>query len=248
MERKTIASVLIVAALAIAAIFGAVTSHTVAAQATTPTAPADASMPQPPQDRGPRGDRDGGMGDQDLAAALGIDVATLQTARQTADAEALKQAVSAGLLTQEEADQMTANQINGAAGRPAGRPAGGQGRMDWRGDAGIDREALLAKALGISTDQLQAAQQKAFETGLDRAVTDGKMTQDQADLMKARNALVANEKFQASMQSAYQAAVQQAVTDGVLTQTQADQILKDGAGMGFAGGRGGPGGFGPHGR
>ena len=77
------------------------------------------------------------------------------------------------------------------------------------------------------------------------------MTQEQADLEKGRNALVANQDFQASMKSAYEAAVQQAVSAGVITQAQADLILADNNakdfGMGFAGFGGGRGGHGGHG-
>ena len=51
----------------------------------------------------------GGVSDQDLAAALGITVEKLQAAYTTATNEALTQAVSAGLITQAQADQIKAN-------------------------------------------------------------------------------------------------------------------------------------------
>ena len=155
----------------------------------------------------------------------------LQAAYAAANTEALKDAVSKGLITQDQADKMTAKGIDQ-------RPLGGFGRL---ATGGIDYNALLANALGISADQLQAAYTQALNTNLDNAVKAGMLTQAQADLEKGRNALSNNAKFQASLQSAYEAAVKQAVTDGVITQAQADQILKDQSGKGF------PGGFGPQG-
>lgn len=189
-----------------------------------------------------------GTQDQALATALGIDLTKLQAAYTTATGEALKQAVTAGLITQAQADQIAAN----------GGRFEGLGR--FANASTIDYNALLAKALGITTDQLQAAKQKAYYAGLDSAVTAGNLTQAQADLMKARYALSNSTKFQDSMKTAYETAIKQAVTDGLITQAQADQILKDQKGMGMGmggmlggpemGGRGGPGMGGPggHGR
>jgi hypothetical protein len=84
---------------------------------------------------------------------------------------------------------------------------------------------------------------------LDTAVTNGSITQAQADQAKGSYALENNAKFQASMKSAYEAAVNQAVADGVITQAQADLILKNSNALHFGGmgGFGGPGGFGGRG-
>lgn len=186
-------------------------------------------------ERGPKGNS--GAQDQNLATALGIDLTKLQAAYQTATDEALKQAVSEGLITQAQADQIKAR--------------GGRFEGLGRGiDAStIDFNALLAKALGITTDQLQAAKQKAYYAELDSAVTAGNLTQEQADLMKARYALAHSAKFQDAMKTAYEAALKQAVSDGLITQAQADQILADQKGIGLGGMRGGPemGGRGGHG-
>jgi hypothetical protein len=56
-------------------------------------------------------------------------------------------------------------------------------------------------------------------------VAAGKLTQEQADAMKARQALSTSSKFQSAMKSAFEAAVKQAVADGLITQAQADKIL-----------------------
>ncbi len=220
---------------------GALVYNNVLAQATTPT-PAVPGQAQPGLGKGP-GMR-GGYSEQDLATALGIDLTKLQAAYKAANTEALKEAVSLGLITQAQADQITARGIDN---RPLGGFFFGQ-----QGSSSINYNALLANALGISTDQLQAAYTKAFNTSLDNAVKAGTITQAQADLEKGRYALGNDAKFQASLKSAFEAAVKQAVTDGVISQAQADQILKaesNAGAPGFLGGfdgfRGGPGGFGP---
>ena len=166
----------------------------------------------------------GGYTNEDLANALGISVDELNAAYQKATSAALDQAVKAGLITQAQADQFRAN---GSA-----FPIGGL-RGDWLSQNGIDYDALLADALGITKEKLQAAYTQAYNARIDQAVTDGNLTQDQADLMKGQHALFSSESFRSSMQSAFEATVKQAVTDGVITQSQADQILKNGTGMGF---------------
>jgi len=174
----------------------------------------------------------GAANDADLATALGIDATKLQEAYKAAWAEALKQAVAKGTITQSQADQMTQNGNMRGFGREG----------NWLASAGIDFNALLAKQLNITTDQLMAAYAKAFTAKIDQAVKDGKMTQEQADLAKGRYSLSTNQKFQDALKAAYEAAVNQAVKDGVITQAQADQILKNSTGPGFGpfmGGRGG---------
>ncbi len=115
-----------------------------------------------------------------LAAALGISVDALETARDAA----LAQALADGQITQEEYDQIQARQA----------------LKDY-----IDREATIAEALGITLTELQAAQdagqhipdlldelgidheefqanlRAAHEAALAQAVADGAITQEQAD-------------------------------------------------------------------
>jgi ribosomal protein S20 len=218
---------------------GALAFTNVFAQTPTPAPATPNGQVQP--GRGLKGGGFGGYSEQDLATALGIDVTKLQAAYAAANAEALKEAVSKGLITQAQADQITSRGINN---RPLGDFGFGLGANN-----GIDYNALLANALGIDVTKLQAAYTQAFNTNVDNAVKAGTITQAQADLEKGRYALSNDTKFQTSLQSAYQAAVKQAVTDGVITQAQADQILQNqtGAGKDFLGGfggLGGPGGFG----
>jgi hypothetical protein len=211
---------------------GALAFTNVFAQTPTPAPATPNGQVQPGKGMGMRG----GYSEQDLATALGIDVTKLQAAYATANAAALKDAVSKGLITQAQADQITARGINN---RPLGDFGFGLGA-----NSGIDYNSLLANALGIDVTKLQAAYTQAFNTNVDNAVKAGTLTQAQADLEKGRYALSNDTKFQTSLQDAYQAAVKQAVTDGVITQAQADQLLQTQTGKGLPGifgGLGGPG-------
>ena len=125
-----------------------------------------------------------------LAEALGITVDQLEDAQQRAYEAAMADAVAAGELTQEQADQILAAQALNRA---------------------IDRQAILATALGMTTDELDAA------------FAEGQTIRDLMD-EKGLNA----ETLMANARAAYEAAVQQAVTDGVITQAQADEILTGG--------------------
>lgn len=133
----------------------------------------------------------GGPGDQgdsnwleNLAEALGITVDQLQEAQEQAYAATVTDAVAAGQLTQEQADQILARQALKSY---------------------VDRRAILAEALGMTVDELEAAladgqspvdlmaaqgidsttlqanAQAAYEAAVQRAVTDGVITQAQAD-------------------------------------------------------------------
>ncbi|MCX6030442.1 MAG: hypothetical protein NT169_14235 [Chloroflexi bacterium] len=191
----------------------------------TPTAKsAVAGGPQGGDRGGLRGGPQDGVNSHDtyLAQALGITEEALQTARTTAHEAAIQQAVKDGLITQAQADAM----LNKTAGQPGVR-------IDLRG-ADIDNQALLANALGITVEKLQAAEETAAKAELAQAVTDGRITQEQADMKTAQQALqkyIADKGFYAS-------AVQSAVKDGVITQAQADSILSQNKAGTFGGGMG----------
>ena len=98
-------------------------------------------------------------------------------------------------------------------------------------------DELLADALGITVDELDAAQLDARDAALAQAVADGEITQEEADLTKARWAFDAfvSERVQA----AYDQAVADAVTEGIVTQEQADTFTQPGGDfMGRGMGRG----------
>ncbi|MBI1298641.1 hypothetical protein GC175_27210 [bacterium] len=188
-------------------------------------------------DRGDRGGKIGGDKSEFLAEALGITVEELEAAQAEALATGLQQAVDEGLITQAQADQIQ--------DRGIGR--GGSGHFGRFQSETIDPAALLADALGITVEELDAAQQAAQDAALAQAVEEGVITQEQADQMQARQAL--QPYLSESAQSAFADAVAQALADGALTQEQADQLLEESAnrfehGMkfpGFGGERGGRG-------
>jgi hypothetical protein len=123
-----------------------------------------------------------------LAEALGITVDELEAAQEQAHAAAIQQALDQGLITQEQADWMSS-------------------RMKLRDY--LDRDALTAQALGITVEELQQARtdgkplavliyelqldpatvrinmQSAYEAAIQQAVTDGVITQEQADQILA---------------------------------------------------------------
>jgi hypothetical protein len=244
MKPRKMITVLSLSALVIAAAFGAVAYHSARAASSTASQAAVSAATSgilPERGRGPGG----GYTSEELAAALGIPVDELTAAQQKAQEAVLAQSIEKGLITQAQADQLKVN-----------------GSLHMRGllnptelaTNGIDYESELAKALGITVEKLQAAYTQAFNAHVDQAVTDGTLTQEQADLMKGQKALYTDQNFQASMKSAYEASVAQAVKDGVITQAQADLILKNTPTAGIEGfksplGQPGLGGFeGKHGR
>jgi len=197
---------------------------TQAADATpTPTAPSQDKTPAAPnfgQQQGRFGI--GGNREAQLAEALGISESDLQAAYLKAANAALDQAVEKGLLTQTQADNMQ-QRLESASADGRGLPFAGRGIEFLRG-SDIDGEALLADALGITVDDLQAAYTKAEASALSQAVENGQLTQDQADLLTARGAF---QEYLRSQQKSYADQVQAALDAGAITQAQADLLLKN---------------------
>jgi hypothetical protein len=213
-KTKTI-SIFLLAALGLAAVLG-VAAYRVA-DAATPVTPVLGHGVAPGIDL--KGDYDS----ESLAEALGISMDELNAAYQTAVEKAIDQALEAGLITQEQAEQL----------REHGTAFFSRRSKSWLRDSEIDFQALLAEALGISVEALEDAYQQAYQTRIDQAVADGRLTEAEAELILGRQALFSNDAFRSSMQAAYEAAVQQAVENGVITQSQADQILSSQSAAGF---------------
>jgi hypothetical protein len=191
-----------------------------------------------------RGALAGVNGGELLAEALGISVEELQAAQAAAREAAIEQAVAEGLITQAQADQLLSGDYVGRRG--LGLAWGLPG-------SGIDYAALLADALGISVEELQAAQAEAHAAKLAEMVEAGVLTQEQADMLQAYKDVagyVDYDALTASVRSFFQAAIEQALADGAITQAQADQMLENLSRLemrGFPGfgGRGGHRGHGP---
>lgn len=155
----------------------------------TSTASAQAAVPEGTQSgafahpggRGFPGRPEGG--NEYLAEALGISVETLEAAQEEARDAALQMAVDQGLITQAQADAIRSGEF--LPRRGFGGFKGG-----WFGpENGIDREALLADALNIDVEELQAAREEAKAAGLAQALEDGRITQEQLEMMQAVQAL-----------------------------------------------------------
>lgn len=169
--------------------------------------------------RGPHGfagpDKMGTV-DELLADALGITVEELEAAQDAGRTAAIEQAVADGLMTQEQADRLLSNE------------RGFRGHIRFGAD--IDAEALLADALGISVEELQAAREEALGARLDQLVADGVITQEQAEMMQARKAVreyVDTDALADTVQSFFADAIEQALADSVITQEQADTMLNN---------------------
>lgn len=173
--------------------------------------------------------RIGGSSDELVAEALGITVDELDAAYLEAANAALDQAVAEELLTQTQADSLR-ERLESAGSN--GFHLGGRG-FNLFGSDTIDSEALLAEALGISADELQAAYDEAQAAAVTQAVADGELTQEQADILTARRAL---QEYWATQQQTYEEKVQAALDAGAITQAQADLLLANQASVG--GGRG----------
>jgi lambda repressor-like predicted transcriptional regulator len=128
-----------------------------------------------------------------LADALGISVEELEAAYETARTAAIEQAVEEGLITQEQADEMLAWDGQNHRGLFGLR----RGPKGVTGETKIDERALLADALGISVEDLQAAREEANQTAIEQAIAEGIITQEQADEMQNRRELMGNEDLMA---------------------------------------------------
>jgi hypothetical protein len=190
------------------------------------------------------------MDNEFLLDALGINAEELQAAVEEAGKAALENAVVEGILTQEQADALLARGIYGRFGMLNGR----MGFAD-----GAENLTFLADALDISVEELESAIASAEAASVAKAVEQGHLTQEQADMMSAMRALsdyidpqaifeditgMTVEQFHEARQAAYQEVIQGAVEAGVITQAQANQILAGSFGDGqdaapFFKGRGG---------
>jgi hypothetical protein len=145
--------------------------------------------------------------------------------------------------------------INGAKAASVQQPAAfhrGPG-LGGFGPGGQADQTSLAQALGITVQQLQTAEQKAFEAAVQQALDKGLITQNQADMMILRGGWfgrggmdgnlfgqnngidyqsllatqlnITTDALQSAQKQAYTNQIDQAVQDGTLTQQQADLIL-----------------------
>ncbi len=186
-----------------------------------------------------------GGSDEDLAAALGISVEDLNAAVEKAFASAVDQALEAEYLTASQAETLKAGS---ASFRSLYRYLSETERAE------LEQDAFLAEALGISAEELQAAYDAVRQARIDAMVADGTLTQEEADLQAAYQALRGSTTFEATMKQAMTDAINAEVEAGTLSQAQAELLIANldempmGFDMGMRGMRGmqGAGGMGGH--
>lgn len=179
-------------------------------------------------------------GNERLAEALGISVEELQAAHEEVRLAVIDQALEEGLISEDQAQRLREGERPFRAGHA------------MRG-LEINSEELLADALGISVEELQAARAEVRAARLDALVEAGVLTQEQADLIAAREAVsgyVNRQGLAETIREAYEAAINAALEDGAITQAQADALLEVLPNIGAPGlpGFGFHGGHGHHGR
>src|SRR5690606_17795296 len=136
-------SVLGIGGVLAAGLFGASPLSLARPAAAAPSAPVTSSLPPVH----PGGGRRRPGCDEALAEALGIELADLEAAEEEARIAMIDQAVADGLLTEAQAEQLKASSM-------------GFGR----GFSGYDKDEYLAAALGITVEELEAAELTALQT------------------------------------------------------------------------------------
>ena len=161
----------------------------------------------------------------EIAAQQGVDMESIEAAVRSVVETAVAEALADEAITQEQADNILANDLLRDHG-PRG-PRGGGERLGI-----FDQEAMqatLANALGITVEELEAYHEQGLRLP-EIAETLG----------------VELDAVQSSMEAAREAAIEQALQDGTITQAQADRMLSgEGCGPGH---QGGPRGGGPRGQ
>lgn len=176
-----------------------------------------------------------GGSDEDLAAALGIKVEDLTAAEAKAYTSAVDAALKAGYITASQAETLKAGNANF---RNLYRYLSETERAEF------DQDVYLAQALGITEEELKAGYDTMEQARIDQLVADGVLTQEQADLQAAYQALRGSTTFEANMKQAMTDAINAEVAAGTLTQAQADLLIANldkmpmGLGMGLPGMRG----------
>lgn len=216
MKRKNLVTIVVVGLLVAGAVYLALNSSSVQA------APAAISAGISTLGAGR-----GHVESEEVAEALGISIDELTDAKTEAVGKAIDQALDLDLITQEEADELKAEESSSR-----------RGLLKLLNDEEMDQldyYSFLFDALGITEEAYFAAIDTLEQTKLAEAVADGTLTQEDADAIAGQRALLGNSKFTESIKAAYEDAIAEALDDGTITQEQADALLGklDSASFGF---------------
>lgn len=252
MKKKIVIAILAIVLLTVGAFVGSLTSRSALAQTSTPTTEATDTVatPAPQITITEEYDSDCGCGVQNgivgdnsaVAEKLGKTAEEMTAARTAALEKAVADAVSAGVITQVQADGIKADGFVGWG--QLARLAGEEYVST------LDQDKYFAEALDVTAEALNQARAEVRADQLAAAVEAGKLTQEQADLIAGHQALANDETFLTNLKTSVEAAIKQAVTDGTITQAQADALIAQlanqnfgrgmmGFGKGMFGGRGG---------
>ena len=170
---------------------------------------------------------------EELAQQKGVTTEQLQAAVRPIVEKGVAQAVTDGVITQTQADEILAAEWPYGKGFWGGN-AGAHSNSGGKGHRGgplaeyISQDEIktaIATTLGMTTDELKAARQAG--TTLEEL---------------AQQKGITTEQLQAAVRPIIETGVAQAVADGVITQAQADEILaRDPLGMPRGGRHGGKG-------
>jgi hypothetical protein len=125
---------------------------------------------------------------QTLAQKLGTTVEKLQHAMTDARKDAATQGVKQGVLTREQADRILGNTAGATianAGLDAAAKTLGMTSADLTTALKTKSLLTLAQEKNVDVTKLRTAIADAEKAAIDQAVKDGKLTQAQADAMKA---------------------------------------------------------------
>jgi len=157
-----------------------------------------------------------GGSEDELAAALGITVEEVDAAQEKAFTSAVDAALEAEYITASQAETLKS----------------GDGWFNalyrYLSDterAEFDQNSFLAEALGISESELTEAYAAVQQAEIDQLVADGVITQDEADLRAAWQALQQSDTFAESYKQAMTDAINAEVEAGSITQAQADLLI-----------------------
>lgn len=157
-----------------------------------------------------------GGSDDELAAALGITVEELNTAQQKAFTSAVDAALEAEYITTSQAETLKSGDARFNA---LYRYLGDTEKEEFNLDV------YLAEALGISESELQTAYATVEQAEIDQLVADGVITQEEADLRAAYQALQQSATYADSYKQAMTNAINAEVEAGSITQAQADLLI-----------------------
>ena len=154
-----------------------------------------------------------------LAEALGISAEELEAAREEVRLAGIDAALEQELITEAQAEMLRER-----AGRLPGRMPFPVAEFEF------DAEAVLADTLDISVEELAAAREEARALALEAQVEAGRITEEEAELMVARQAV--RDYFDRDavidlMEQLYGDAVQQALDAGEITEAQAELLLEN---------------------